>query len=63
MKSSSPPLRFIIEVGPITFHNYSPADERRAIARTKEDMDEAIRRYWQVGPRNKAVRTRVERGA
>jgi hypothetical protein len=52
-------VTFTIEVGPIEFHNYSPQDESRAIARTRREMDAAIRAYWKVGPRSKTVCSEV----
>lgn len=57
--SAGTPKLYTITVGPITSHGNGPQQIKNSERRIRDEMDDLIRKYWQVGKRNKAVKIEV----
>ena len=53
------PFSVVIEVGPITLHNYTKAEANKVKRGLRDDLDRYARTLMEVGPRSKAVRSRI----
>lgn len=54
------PFTIVLEVGPITLHNFTKADANKEKRRARDELDRYARTIMQVGPYSKVVRTTVK---